>query len=186
VVDIMLAGFANSGGDVDRLQMIDSTVIPVHPCAAGIKRGIPNQALGRSCGGFSTKIHVRANAEGLPTAVELTPGEAQDLTACDDLLEQCYSDPDALRADKAYDSDAIRQDLRDRDISPEILTKSNRTVRCAVQRALYALLARIEPCIGRLNKQRHTATRYDITEISFVGFVLRGWRECWFGFVHRA
>jgi len=37
VFDIMVEGFADSGGDADMLQMIDSTVIRAHRCAAGIK-----------------------------------------------------------------------------------------------------------------------------------------------------
>jgi transposase len=40
VFDIMLEGFADSGGDADMLQMIDSTVIRAHRCAAGIKGGL--------------------------------------------------------------------------------------------------------------------------------------------------
>jgi transposase len=39
VFDIMLEGFADSGGEADMLQMIDSTVIRAHRCAAGIKGG---------------------------------------------------------------------------------------------------------------------------------------------------
>ncbi len=39
VFDIMLEGFADSGGDADMLQMIDSTVIRAHRCAAGLKGG---------------------------------------------------------------------------------------------------------------------------------------------------
>ncbi len=39
VFDIMLQGFADSGGDADMPQMIDSTVIRAHRCAAGLKGG---------------------------------------------------------------------------------------------------------------------------------------------------
>ena len=38
--DVMLEGFADSGGDTDMLQMIDSSVIRAHRCAAGIKGGL--------------------------------------------------------------------------------------------------------------------------------------------------
>ncbi len=38
-------------------------------------------------------------------------------------MEQRDSDPGAMLADKGYDSDAIRQDLRDRGAAPEIPTK---------------------------------------------------------------
>ncbi len=39
VWDVMLQGFCDSGGDADLLQMIDSTTIRAHRCAAGIKGG---------------------------------------------------------------------------------------------------------------------------------------------------
>jgi transposase len=126
------------------------------------------------------------NADGMPIAVEVTPGEAHDVTAYDDLMEQRDSDPGALLADKGYDSDAIRQDLRDRGASPEIPTKSNRIVQYSVDKLLYALRARVEHRIGHLKEQRRIAMRYDKTESSFVGFVLIGCLRCWVRFVHRA
>jgi transposase len=126
------------------------------------------------------------NADGMPIAVEATPGEAHDVTAYDNLMEQRDSDPGALLADKGYDSDAIRQDLRDRGASPEIPTKSNRTVQYSVDKALYALRARVEHCVGHLKEQRRMATRYDKTESSYVGFVLLSSLRYWVRFVHRA
>jgi transposase len=76
------------------------------------KGGTQNQALGRSRGGFSTKIHARTNAEGLPIALLLTPGEAHDSTAFSDLMEDHDADPDVMLADRSYDSDAIRDEVR--------------------------------------------------------------------------
>ena len=40
--------------------LIDSTIVRAHPCAAGAQKngGQAEQALGRSRGGFSTKIHI--------------------------------------------------------------------------------------------------------------------------------
>ena len=55
-----------------------------HPCASlrsRWKRGAERNALGRSRGGFSTKINARTNAEGLPIGVVITPGQAHDVTA---------------------------------------------------------------------------------------------------------
>ena len=49
----------------------------------------------------------------------LTAGEADDVTACDALMEQRDSDPGAMSRDKGYDSDAIRHDLQDRGASAE-------------------------------------------------------------------
>ena len=42
------------------------------------KRGQNDQALGRSRGGFSTKIHLKGDLDGLPLAFHLTGGEASD------------------------------------------------------------------------------------------------------------
>jgi IS5 family transposase len=64
----------------------------------------------------------------MPAGVTLAQGGAHDVTAYGNLMEQRDSDPGALPADKGYDSDAVRQDLRDRGASPEIPAKRNRTV----------------------------------------------------------
>jgi hypothetical protein len=55
------------------------------------QRGEPNsdnsEALGRSQGGFSTKIHVRCEGKGKPVVFELTPGEAHESTVFEKLME---------------------------------------------------------------------------------------------------
>ena len=60
------------------VQMFDSTVARAHVSAAGAKGGQDDQALGRSRGGFSTKIHLKVDLDGLPLAFHLTGGEASD------------------------------------------------------------------------------------------------------------
>jgi transposase len=165
--------------------LIDSTTIRAHRCAAGETGGIQFQALGRSRGGFTTKVHLRCNAAGLPVGVVLTAGEAHDVTAHDALMEQRDSDPGAMLADKGYDSDAIRHDLQDRGAAPEIPTKSNRKLQRSVSKPLYRLRSRIECFIGHLKEQRRIATRYDKTATSFLGFVLLGCFRLWVRFAHR-
>ncbi len=186
VWDLLLQALADSGGAPDMLQMIDSTIVRAHRCAAGERTEEQNQALGRSRGGFSTKIHVRCNAAGLPIGVVLSEGEAHDVTAYDGLMQQRDSDPGAMLADKGYDSDAIRHDLRDSGATPEIPTRSNRKVQYSISKPLYALRSRIECFIGRLKEQRRIATRYDKLATSFLGFVLLGYIRIWARFVHRA
>jgi transposase len=182
---LLLQALADSGGTLDMLQMIDSTIVRAHRCAAGEKTEAQNQALGRSRGGFSTKIHVRCNAAGLPIGVVLTEGEAHDVTAYDGLMQQRDSDPGAMLADKGYDSDAIRHDLRDSGATPEIPSRSNRKVQYSVSKPLYALRSRIECFIGHLKEPRCIATRYDKLATSFVAFVLLGCIRIWARFVHR-
>ena len=150
------------------------------------KGGTQNQAVGRSRGGFSTKIHARANALGLPIGVTLSPGEAHDVTGYDDLMAERDSDPGAMLGDKGHDSDPVRQDLRDRGTAPEIPTKRSRKVQYCVDEQLYALRARIECFFNKLKNNRRVATRYDQSSTSFLGFVLLGCIRIWIRFVHAA
>jgi hypothetical protein len=82
------------------------------------ERGIHQRALGRSRGGFTSKVHCLGDARGRPIAFQLTPGEAADCKSYDTLIDLPEQAPDALLADKAYDTDAIRADLKKRGISP--------------------------------------------------------------------
>lgn len=116
----------------------------------------------------------------------LTAGQAHDSTAYPALMAERDSDPGAMLADKGYDSDPIRQDLRDRGAVPEIPTKRNRKVQYSVSKQVYALRSRIECRIGHLKENRRIATRYDKTATSFLGFVLLGCITPWIRFVHRA
>lgn len=178
----VLQGLTEGGGD-NALQMIDSTIVRAHHCLPE-QGGNQNQALGRSRGGFSTKIHLRANAQGLPLVVLLTPGEAHDSTAYLDLMAEHDVDPEVLLADRGYDSDPIREDIRARGGTPEIPTKKSRRVQHSVNRALYALRARIEQFFNKLKNSRRVATRYDHTASSFLGFVLLAAIRQWIRFVH--
>ena len=64
--------------------------------------GKKNQAIGRSKGGLSTKIHARTDALGNPTGFYLTDGQAHDLNGSDVLLDLSLSQTWLL--DKAYNS----------------------------------------------------------------------------------
>ena len=94
------------------------------------------------------------------------------------------TNPEVLLADRGYDSDPIREDVRARGGTPEIPTKKNRRVQHSVDRALYALRARIEQFFNRLKNSRRVATRYDHTATSFLGFVLLVAIRQWIRFVH--
>lgn len=131
-------------------------------------------------------MHLRCNAVGLPIGVVLSEGQAHDATAYDALMAERDSDPGAMLGDKGYDSDRIRQDVRDRGAVPEIPTKRNRKVQYSVSKPVYTLRSRIECFIGHLKEQRRIATRYDKTASSYLGFVLLGCIRLWIRFVHRA
>jgi transposase len=68
---------ANEGGAIDwSLHFVDGTVIRAHQHAAGARKGGGDEALGRSQGGFSTKLHLRAEGHGKPLVVLLDFGAA--------------------------------------------------------------------------------------------------------------
>ena len=62
-----------------------------------------DQAIGRSKGGLSSKIHAMVDALGHPIEFVLSPGQAHDLEGTDARLPQMKAD--TLLADKAYDAD---------------------------------------------------------------------------------
>src|SRR5437588_4965462 len=76
------------------------------------------QAIGRSRGGLTTKIHALVDALGNPIELMLTPGQVHDLTCTEPLLEG--SRPEVLIGDMAYDADAFLDALAEREIIPVI------------------------------------------------------------------
>ena len=89
------------------------------------KKNQGDQAIGRSKGGLSTKIHVLADALGNPTTILLTPGEAHDLVGADSLLPELQAE--MLLADKAYDADSrVIELLEKAGKTPVIPPKKNR------------------------------------------------------------
>ena len=157
------------------------------PClGSGRKRGIHRRALGRSRGGFTSKIHCLGDARGHPIAFNLTPGEAADCKTYDTLIELPEQAPDALLADKAYDTDAIRDDLKKRGIKAVIPPKSNRTATIRYSKRLYRERNCIERVIGHLKINRAIATRYDQLADSFLGMLYIATARYWIKFVHAA
>lgn len=153
---------------------------------SGRKRGTHRRALGRSRGGFTSKLHCLADALGRPLAFHLTIGEAADCKAYESLIGLPERAPDALLADKGYDVDAIRADLAERNIEAVIPGRSNRRVKIEHDRALYKQRNRIERMFGLLKINRAIATRYDQLANSFLGMVHLATARYWLKFVHAA
>ncbi len=127
-----------------------------------------------------------ADALGRPLAFHLTIGEAADCKAYDALIDLPECAPDALLADKGYDSDVIRADLAERNIEAVIPGRSNRRVKIDHDRTLYKQRNRIERMFGHLKINRAIATRYDQLANSFLGMVHIATARYWLKFVHAA
>ena len=155
---------------------IDSTCIRAHQHAAGAsteKGGQLKQALGRSRGGFSTKIHLGCINEKAAISITLTPGQASDAKEFDTVflkLPEGFS-PERGMMDKAYDSDAIRQTLRESEIVPVIPPRKNRTTSITYDEEHYKQRNRVERFIGRIKQFRRIATRYEKLGEMFLAFI---------------
>ncbi len=94
--------------------------------------------------------------------------------------------PKALLADKAYDSDAIRADLKQRGIKAVIPPKSNRTTAIRYDKRLYHERNWIERVFGHLKINRTIATRYDQLAETFLGMFSLASARYWLKSVHAA
>jgi putative transposase len=110
-----------------------------------------------------------ADAFGRPLRFRITPGQSADIAAAPDLLEG--QEADAILADKAYDSNDLRQRIADMQAEAVIPSKRNRKVFIPHDTAIYKERNRIERCFGRLKHFRRFATRYDRRTVHFTGFI---------------
>ena len=124
------------------------------------------QAIGRSRGGLTTKIHALVDALGNPVKLMLTPGQAHDLACAEQLIDS--ADPDALLGDKAYDADPLVDTLTQRGITPVIPPKANRKSPRDCDFALYCERNLIERFFNKLKHYRAIATRYDKLARNFL------------------
>jgi hypothetical protein len=103
------AGISGARGRKDR-PALDALLKAVARREADM---VADQALGRSRGGFSTKIHLKTDFGGLPIAFHLTGGEASDSRNFETLLDISPDlNPRAALGDKGYDSKSNRDAAR--------------------------------------------------------------------------
>ena len=133
--------------------------------------------MGRSRGGLTTKIHMLADALGRPLRFRITAGQAHDITAAQPLLEGRSAN--AVLADKAYDSNDLRDHIAQMKAQAVIPSKRNRKVFIPHDTELYKQRNRIERCFGRLKHFRRFATRYEKTLRNYAAVVAIGCALLW-------
>lgn len=144
------------------------------PCLGSRRqRGQRGQALGRSRGGFSTKIHLKTDFDGHPIAFDPTGGEKGDAPHFPILLALGPDvDPRAAVADKGYASKANRKAARVRGIIPVIPHKANEKNKPSFfAKAIYKGRARIEQAVGKLKRFKRVALRCEKTKRNFASIV---------------
>ncbi|WP_406182101.1 IS5 family transposase [Streptomyces canus] len=212
---------ADAAGDIDWNINVDSTSVRAHQHAAGapkaappsaFKRGRPKissparaharatvpagggaagEALGRSRGGLTTKLHLSADGKCRPLSLVITPGQRADCTQFEPVVDKIRVPrlgpgrprrlPDSVAADKAYSNRNIRTYLRRRGIQHVIPEKSdhraarrNRGSRggtAGFDMARYRARNSVERAINKLKQFRAVATRYDKRGYVYLGTV---------------
>ena len=129
-------------------------------------------------------MHARCDDRGRPLGFTLTAGEAHDTKGFLTLLRMVGDRIQALIADKGYDSDAIREELRQAGIEPVIPSRRNRKQPADFDCETYKQRNLIERMFNKLKNWRRVATRYDKSASSFLAFVSIASIKLWLPLVH--
>ena len=127
------------------------------------------EALGRSRGGFTTKLNVAVSAEFTPLRFILTAGQCHDITQASALITGYTCD--YVIADAAYDSDEFRTEIAAQGAVDVIRPRRNRLEDISYDKDLYKLRNVVERFFHRLKQYRRVATRYDKYAMRYLGFV---------------
>ncbi len=148
--------------------------------------------MGRSRGGFSTKVHLACDGKGRPLSVLVTPGQRHGSTQLERLLDgvrvarpagsagRPRKRPHHVIADRGYSFEGCRQSLRRRGIGhtiPERKDQKERRARCpgrrpSFEREVYRRRNVVERCVGRLKQWRSVATRYEKRAVNYRAMVV--------------
>ncbi|MFF4219465.1 IS5 family transposase [Streptomyces nondiastaticus] len=185
---------------------VDSTSCRAHQHAAGARQRPPripgrrrrsthhrpDEAIGRSRGGLTTKIHLASDGGCRPLAILVTPGQWGDAPQMIPVLDRIRvprpagghprTRPDHVSGDKAYSSRRNRRYLRRRQIRHTIPERrdqrANRQRRgsrggrpTGFDRTRYARRTEVERTVNVLKGFRAVATRYDERAYIFQGTV---------------
>ena len=132
---------------------IDGSIVKAHQHSAGTASK-EVQAIGKSVAGNTTKIHMAVDACGFPIAFQLTGGEVHDAKAAPDLIK-ILPIADYTIADKGYDSEEIREQIKQKPSIPIIPRKKNsKTGNTDIDWGLYKYRHLVENVFARLKHFR--------------------------------
>jgi len=153
--------------------MIDATIVRAHACSAGYsKNSQEHEALGRSRGGFTTKIHALVDAIGNPLEFLLTGGQRHDISQAEFLTANVQDT--IFIADKGYDSNAFIEHLNVKECIAVIPPRKNRKQPRSYDEHLYKERHLIECFFGKIKHFRRIFSRFDklgSVYLSFLHFV---------------
>lgn len=127
------------------------------------------QGLGRSRGGFSSKIHVLVDALGNPLRFLITPGQDHDITQGEALIAGYQAQ--YVLADKAYDADPFIAAIKKTGACAVIPSKANRIQPRAYDQHLYRERHLVECFINKIKHYRRIFSRFDKLSKRYLGFL---------------
>ena len=138
---------------------IDGSHVRAHQHSAGIA----NQAISKSVGGNSSKIHLIFDAHGRPIDFMIIDGTTHDVKIAPELISKLdLTETDMVCADKGYDSEPLREQIRQTGTKANIPKKSNsQSNNDHMEWYLYKIRHLVENTFCRLKQFRGIATRYD-------------------------
>ena len=159
---------------------LDSTSVKVHPDGTGALKTRGPQAIGRSRGGLTTKIHMVAADARTAITYALSPGQDHDGPHGRELLKQLgppKKKPGGeqlqlfLVPDRAYEGTETRQLAFALGYTPVIPPKSNRRHPWDYNRRIHKRRNEVERLFRRLKGYRRVFTRYDKLDVIFLAFI---------------
>lgn len=140
--------------------------------------------MGRSRGGLTTKIHALVDANGLPIRLKLTEGQAHDGRSAADMLDT-IGEGQVLLADRAYDSDGLRNALAERGAWANVKPMPNRKNVPAFSSFLYRYRNLVERFFSKLKHFRAVATRFEKHDANYLALVKLAAARIWMRFMSR-
>jgi transposase len=147
---------------------IDATIVRAHACSAGYGEQSA-EGLGRSKGGFTSKIHAKVDALGNPLKFIITPGQTNDVTQAEALLMGDFGE--YVLGDKGYDSKDVRATIKSAGGKPVIPSRSNALVPCEYDKDVYKERHVIECYFSKMKYFRRVFSRFDKTARNFLSFL---------------
>jgi len=157
---------------------IDGSIVRAHQHSSGA-RSDKDESIGKSRGGFSTKIHLAVDSYGYPVHFELTGGQRNDFVMAESLIKHSPKS-DYVIADKGYDSQSIRDYAIEHGSVPQIPRRKDNTKKNSdMDWALYKYRHLVENAFARIKHFRAVSTRYDKLERNYASMVSLAFAIMW-------
>lgn len=151
------------------VAMIDSTFVKAQRSASSMRSDGQARQLGRSHGGITTKIHLLCNSRSRPMDFIITGGQVHDVKIAPVLIAR--NKMKHLLADRAYDSNSFRDQLKNQRVKACIPSKSNRKKPESHDHGQYRLRHVIENMFAKLKDLKGIAFRANRCAHTFHSFV---------------